>query len=123
MSDDEQQPANEELQPLSDLRVFSAQCGWQNFAKLGSPAFAVCKGTPGILPTPQLLIERVTQLGAQIVIVDPNTPPEYAEAFRERSGVKVIEVASLIEKIPGANSYSTLFDNLVRALQVAAKNE
>jgi zinc/manganese transport system substrate-binding protein len=113
----------DQLKPLSNLRVFSAQCGWQNFSKLGGPAFAVCKGTPGTLPTPDLLIERVRQLGAQIVIVDPNTPPEYAEAFRERSGVKVIEVASSIEKIPGANSYNTLFDNFVRALQAAAKNE
>ena len=112
----------EEIKSLANLRVFSAQCGWQNFSKLGGPAFAVCKGTPGTLPTPDLLIERVKQLGAQIVIVDPNTPPEYAEAFRERSGVKVIEVASSIEKIPGANSYNALFDNLVQALHAAAKD-
>jgi ABC-type Zn uptake system ZnuABC Zn-binding protein ZnuA len=113
----------EELKPLGNLRIFSAQCGWQNFAKLGGPAFAVCKGTPGVLPTPDALIQRVKELRAQIVIVDPNTPPEYGEAFRERSGVKVIEVASSIEKIPGANSYSALFDNMVRALRSAAKNE
>jgi ABC-type Zn uptake system ZnuABC Zn-binding protein ZnuA len=113
----------EELKTLANLRVFSAQCGWQNFSKLGGPAFAVCKGTPGVLPTPELLVERVKQLKAQIVIVDPNTPPEYGEAFRERSGVKVIEVASSIEKIPGASSYNALFDNLVRALQAAAKDE
>ncbi len=113
----------EELKPLGHLRVFSAQCGWQNFAKLGGPAFAVCKGTPGVLPTPDVLVERVKELRAQIIIVDPNTPPEYGEAFRERSGVKVIEVASSIDKIPGANSYSALFDNMVRALQAAVRNE
>jgi ABC-type Zn uptake system ZnuABC Zn-binding protein ZnuA len=113
----------EELKPLGHLRVFSAQCGWQNFAKLGGPAFAVCKGTPGVLPTPDVLVERVKELKARLVIVDPNTPPQYAEAFRERSGVKVIEVPSSIENIRGANSYSALFDNMVRALQAAAKNE
>jgi ABC-type Zn uptake system ZnuABC Zn-binding protein ZnuA len=113
----------EDLHPLRGLRVFSAQCGWKNFAKLGGPAFAVCKGTPGVLPTPDALVEQVKELKAQVVIVDPNTPSEYGEALRERSGVKVIEVASSIEKIPGASSYSAVFDNMVRALQAAAKTE
>jgi len=112
----------EELKPLANLRVFSAQCGWQNFSKLGGPAFVVCKGTLGTLPAPKVLVDRVSQLKAQIVIVDPNTPPEYGAAFREQPGVRVIEVASSIENIPGANSYSALFENLVRALQSAAKN-
>lgn len=61
----------QDLKPLGHLRVFSAQCGWQNFAKLGGPAFAVCKGTPGVLPTPDVLVERVKELKAQLVIVDP----------------------------------------------------
>lgn len=112
-----------ELQSLGKLRVFTAQCGWQNFAKLGGPAFAACKGTPGVLPTPDVLLEHVKQLKAQLVILDPNTPAEYGEAFRSRSGIKVVEVPSSIEKIAGANSYSALFDNMVRVLQAAAKNE
>jgi ABC-type Zn uptake system ZnuABC Zn-binding protein ZnuA len=111
-----------ELKALSNLRVFSTQCGWQNFSKLGGPAFVVCKASPGSLPTPQRLLDQVKQMNPQIVIVDPNTPPEYGEAFREQPGVRVIEVASSIEKIPGADSYSALFENLIRALQTAAKN-
>jgi len=110
------------LRPLGNLRVFSAQCGWQNFSKLGGPAFVVCKRTSGSLPTPQLLLDQVKQLNPQIVIVDPNTPPEYGRAFREQSGWRVIEVASSVENIPGANSYSALFEHSVRALQNAAKN-
>lgn len=112
----------QELKPLAHLRVFSAQCGWQNFSKLGGPAFVVCKGTPGSLPTPQHLIDRVKQMRAQIIIVDPNTPPDYGNAFREQPGLRVIEVASSIENIPGAHSYSALFENLVQALQAATKN-
>lgn len=112
----------QELESLSHLRVFSAQCGWQNFSKLGGPAFVVCKETPGSLPTPQHLVERVKQLRAQIIMVDPNTPPDYARAFREQPGLRVIEVASSIENIPGAHSYSILFENLVQALQLAMKN-
>lgn len=112
-----------DLKTLSSLRVFSAQCGWQNFAKLGGPAFAVCKRAPGTLPTPEALVEEVKELRVQVVIVDPNTPPEYGQALRERSGIKVIEVASSIEKIPGATSYSALFDNMVQALNAAKKNE
>jgi ABC-type Zn uptake system ZnuABC Zn-binding protein ZnuA len=112
----------QELKPLAHLRVFSAQCGWQNFSKLGGPAFVVCKGAPGVLPTPQHLVDRVKQMGAQIIIVDPNTPSDYGNAFREQSGVKVIEVASSIENLPGVHSYSALFENLVQALQAAARN-
>jgi ABC-type Zn uptake system ZnuABC Zn-binding protein ZnuA len=112
----------QELKPLAHWRVFSAQCGWQNFSKLGGPAFVVCKDTPGSLPTPQHLIDRVKQMKAQIVIVDPNTPPDYGNAFREQPGLRVIEVASSIENIPGAHAYSALFENLVQALQAATKN-
>jgi ABC-type Zn uptake system ZnuABC Zn-binding protein ZnuA len=112
----------QELKPLAHLRVLSTQCGWQNFSKLGGPAFVVCKGTPGSLPTPQHLVDRAKQMRAQIIIVDPNTPPDYGEAFRSQPGFRVIEVASSIENIPGARSYSALFENLIQALQAAAKN-
>jgi len=106
-----------ELEPLSGLRIFSAQCGWQNFSKLGGPTFVVCKGTPGVLPTPKLLLDHVKEMKAQVILVDPNTPPEYGRAFREEPAFKVIEVASSVEGIPGARSYGDLFDNLIKALQ------
>ncbi len=112
----------QELKPLAHWRVFSAQCGWQNFSKLGGPAFVVCKENPGSLPTPQQLVDRVKQLKPQIVIVDPNTPIEYGNAFRDEPDFRVIEVASSIEKIPDARSYNSLFDNLIKALQTATKN-
>lgn len=105
-----------ELKPLAGLRVFSSQCGWQNFARLGGPSFVVCKGTPGTLPSPQLLLEHVRQVRAELIMVDPNTPQEYGEAFRARSGVKVIEVASSIEHLHGAKSYSALFDNIIQVM-------
>ncbi len=104
------------LQPLAGLRIFSAQCGWQNFARLGGLKFVVCKGDPGTLPTPNILMEHVRSMKADIILLDPNTPHEYGDAFREQSGVPVIEVASSIEHIPGARSYSALFDHLVQAL-------
>lgn len=110
-----------ELEPMAGLRIFSAQCGWQNFSKLGGPTFVVCKGTPGTLPTPQLLLDHVKEMKAQIILVDPNTPPEYGRAFRQGSGVTVIEVASSVEAIPGARSYSDLFDNLIKALKTAVR--
>jgi len=108
-----------ELEPLAGIRIFSAQCGWQNFSKLGGPTFVVCKGSPGTLPTPQLLLDHVKEMKAQIILVDPNTPPEYGRAFRKDSGIKVIEVASSVDAIPGARSYSDLFDNLIKALKEA----
>jgi ABC-type Zn uptake system ZnuABC Zn-binding protein ZnuA len=110
------------LKPLHGMRVFSAQCGWQNFSSMGGPEFLVCKGTPGELPSPQKLLLHIKQMKADFIIVDPNTPAEYAEAFREHSNLKVIEVPSSIETIQGASSYSALFDNLVRALQSQAKH-
>jgi zinc/manganese transport system substrate-binding protein len=111
-----------ELKPLRNLRIFSAQCGWQNFSKLGGPTFVVCKGDLGSLPTPEHMVDRVREMKAQIVIVDPNTPPEYGKVLREKSGARVIEVASSIENIPGADSYSALFENFIQALQAAGKN-
>lgn len=110
----------EELKPLTNLRVFCTQCGWQNFSQLGGPTFVVCKGTPGVLPTPAILVDHVKEMKAQVVLLDPNTPPEYGRAFRQQTGLTVVEVASSVEDIPGAKTYGALFDNLVKTLKDAA---
>jgi len=110
----------EELKPLASLRIFCTQCGWQNFSQIGGPSFVTCKGTPGVLPTPSALVEHLQQMKAQVVFLDPNTPPEYGKAFRREKSLKVIEVPSSIEFIPGAKSYSALFDNLIKCLHEAA---
>ena len=112
----------EELKPLASLRAFCTQCGWQNFSQIGGPSFVVCKGTPGVLPTPLALLDHLKEMKAQVVLLDPNTPPEYGKAFRREKGLKVVEVPSSIESIPGAKSYSALFDNLIKCLQQAAGN-
>jgi ABC-type Zn uptake system ZnuABC Zn-binding protein ZnuA len=109
----------EELKPLAKLRVFSTQCGWQNFSRMGGPSFMACKGTPGSLPTPKLLFDQVIQAKAQIVLLDPNAPPEYGMAFREQPGLSVIDLPSSVDGIPNAKSYSDLFENLVRSLRKA----
>jgi len=109
------------MKPLHGLRIFSAQCGWQNFSSMGGPEFVVCKGTPGELPSPQSLLQHIKQMKAAFILVDPNTPPDYTEAFREHSNLKVIEVPSTIEAIHGASTYSSLFDNLVKVLQSQAR--
>ena len=109
------------LKPLHGMRVFSAQCGWQNFSSMGGPQFVVCKGTPGELPSPQTLLLHIKQLKADLILVDPNTPVEYSEAFREHSKLKVIEVSSSIETIRGATTYSALFENLLKTLQSQVK--
>lgn len=109
------------LKPLHGLKVFTAQCGWQNFSSMGGPQFLVCKGTPGELPSPQTLLLHIKQLKPDLILVDPNTPAEYAEAFREQSNLKVVEVSSSIETIRGATSYSALFENLIKTLQAQAK--
>jgi ABC-type Zn uptake system ZnuABC Zn-binding protein ZnuA len=112
----------EALKPMHGLRVFSTQCGWQNFSSLGGPKFVVCKRKLGELPSPQVLLDYIRQMKADVVLVDPNTPPEYAEFLREQTGFKVVEVPSSIEAIPGGASYSHLFDNLIKALQGASKH-
>lgn len=109
------------LQPLHGLRIFSAQCGWQNFSAMGGPQFVVCKGTPGELPSPQSLLLHIREMKADLILVDPNTPPEYTEAFQQRSKLKVVEVPSSIETLRGATTYSALFDNLVKTVLANAK--
>ncbi len=111
----------EELKPFAALRIFCTQCGWQNFSQIGGPNFVTCKGTPGALPSPPSLVEHLQEMKAQVVFLDPNTPPEYGKAFRRQQGLKVIEVPSSIEYLPGARTYSTLFDNLIKALREASK--
>ena len=110
------------LKPLQGVRIFSFQCGWQNFSSMGGPKFIVCKATPGQLPSPAALLDYVTQMKAHIVLVDPNTPPEYVEACKDRPGLRVLLVPSSIEGIPGAKAYGSLFDNLLKVLHSAAKH-
>ena len=111
-----------ELEPIAALKVFSAQCGWQNFAQVGGVTFATCKGTPGQLPAPKALAEDVNQLGCRIVLVDPNTPPEYGRAFRELTKARVVEAPSSIGDLTGAKSYQDVFDNLVKKLLEASSS-
>jgi len=110
-----------ELAPIAKLKVFSAQCGWQNFSQIGGPTFATCKGTPGQLPAPQVLAEHVQEMGCQIVLVDPNTPAEYGRVFREHTTASVVEVPSSIAELKGASRYGELFDNIVKKLVEAGK--
>jgi ABC-type Zn uptake system ZnuABC Zn-binding protein ZnuA len=109
------------LKPLHGMRVFITQSGWQNFSSLGGPDFVAYKGTPGELPSPQTLLLHIKQMKADFILVDPNTPAEYTETFREHSNLKVIEVPSSIESIRGASTYSALFDHLVKTLQSQAE--
>jgi len=112
----------QELQALSSLRIFSAQCGWQNLAQLGGPTFLTCRKAPGMLDAPEALAAQIDAQSVDVVIVDPNTPPGYAEVFRTRTKAKVLSVPSSIADLPGATSYSALFDNLIRVLKVAASH-
>ncbi len=109
-----------ELAQLSGLRVFSAQCGWQNLSQLGGPRFITCRKPPGELDPPATLAAQVQAQSVDIVIVDPNTPLAYAEAFRHTTTARVITVPSSIADLPGATSYGDLFDNFIRQLRSAA---
>lgn len=111
----------EALAPLKELRIFSAQCGWQNFSQIGGPTFAACKSTNGVLPSPASLVDYVKGLKADVVIVDPNTPPEYGRAFREGTSARVLEIPSSLDALPGGRAYPDLFDNLVKALSAARR--
>lgn len=115
-------PWREALKPLSTLVVFSTQCGWQSFAQLGGPTFVACKNTSGTLASPTVLVDHVKQTKAQVILVDPNTPSEYGRAFRADTKAKAVELPSSIEKIPGAQGYLALFDNLIQALEETVKN-
>jgi zinc/manganese transport system substrate-binding protein len=106
-----------DLKALRGRRIFITQSGWQNFSSTGGPDFVAYKGVPGELPSPQTLLLHIKQMKADFIVVDPNTPLEYTEAFREHSNLKVIEVPSSIESIQGASTYSALFDHLVKVLQ------
>jgi len=105
-----------QLSNIKDLRIFATLCGWQNFTRLGGPSFVVYKSTPGSLPDHSHLLEQLKRMEVNVIIVDPSTSSEYREAFKEESGFTVLEIPSCIETIPGAKTYSALFENLIQAL-------
>lgn len=108
-----------EMAGLKGLRVFGTQCGWQNIsAALPGPVFGACKSTPGQLPPREVLVGYVKQLKAEVVLVDPNTPPDHAAALREMSEVCVMTVPSSIEFL-SEKTYFAVFENLVTSLKEA----
>lgn len=109
-----------ELDQVRSLRIFSTQCGWQNLAQLGGPTFLSCRKPPGALDTPEALAAQINEQSVDLIIVDPNTPPEYAEAFRARTRAKVVTVPSSVGGLPGSRSYAALFDNFLDVLTTAA---
>ena len=113
----------EELRALTSLKVFSAQCGWQNLSQIGGPTLLTCRKTPGVLDPPESLAAQIKAQEIEIVILDPNTPPQYGEVLRAKTKAKVLIVPSSIADLPGPKSYSALFDNFIRVLGAAASNE
>ena len=109
-----------ELAPLAGLRVFSVQCGWQNFAQLGGPKLMSCRQGPATQRSPEALAAQLAGLELDVILVDPNAPPAYAEACRQRTGAEVVLVPSSLAALPGATSYTALFDNFVAALKGTA---
>ena len=105
-----------ELATLAGLKVFSAQCGWQNLSHLGGPHFMACRKNPGQLRPPHELATQLAPLGLDVIIVDPNTPAGYAEAFRSATTAEVVVIPSSIADIPGAGTYPVLFDTIVDTL-------
>jgi hypothetical protein len=105
-----------QLKELSGLHIFATLCGWQNLSRPGGPRFIMCKTTPGTLPGHNNLLEQLKRMKADVVIVDPNTSSEYEQAFRKEPGLTVLKIPSSIDKIPGAKTYNTLFENLIRTL-------
>ncbi len=108
-----------ELASLAGVKVFVAQCGWANLTRLGGPTIITCRTSPGTLSRADLLAEQINAQDVQIVVVDPNTPPEYSEVLRARTHARVVTVPSSIADLPGAHSYPALFDNLVQRLREA----
>jgi ABC-type Zn uptake system ZnuABC Zn-binding protein ZnuA len=106
-----------ELAPLDALKVFSAQCGWQNLSRLGGPHFMACRKNPGQLRPPDELAAQLAPLGLDVIIVDPNTPAGYAEAFRAATAAEVVVIPSSIADLAGARTYHSLFDSIVATLR------
>jgi ABC-type Zn uptake system ZnuABC Zn-binding protein ZnuA len=111
-----------QLSQITDLRIFASLCGWQNFTRLGGPNFVVYNATPGSLPDQAHLLEQLKRMKVDIIIVDPGTSSEYKDAFREESGFIALEIPSCIETIPGAKTYSALFENLIQTLLKNSKD-
>lgn len=109
-----------ELRALSGLKVFATQCGWQNFAQLGGPTFITCRREPGTLVPPDVLAAQINSQPVDLILVDPNTPPEYAETFGRKTKVKVVMAPSSVADLPGATSYSSVFDNVIKVLKSSA---
>jgi len=109
----------DDLATLEGVKVFFTQCGWLNFARLGGPSIMACRATPGSLPEPQTLAGQIDEQRVDVVVLDPNTPPEYGETFRRSTRATVIVVPSSLRDLPAAKTYPELFDNLISRLRAA----
>ncbi len=69
---------------------------------------------------PDVLAAQINGQPVDLILVDPNTPPEYAETFGRKTKVKVVTAPSSMADLPGATSYSSLFDNLIKVLKGSA---
>lgn len=105
-----------ELAVLGGVKVFFTHCGWSNLARLGGPSLITCRKTPGSLPPAEVLAGQLVEQGVDVIVVDPNTPPEYGETFRRRTTARVLVVPSSLSELPAATEYAELFDNLVTRL-------
>ncbi len=101
------------------LRVFATQCGWQNLTgALPGPMLGTFRNAPGQLPTPAELVDHVRQLKAEVVLLDPNTPPEYGAPLRDLPGVRVVLLPSSVEHLADKR-YGALVDAFLKALDEA----
>jgi ABC-type Zn uptake system ZnuABC Zn-binding protein ZnuA len=109
------------LRPYRGTKVVVVHDSWAYFAeRFGLKIVAAAEPHPGVPPSPSelsALFTRMREAGVRLLIADPHANPALVRQISERSGAKAVTLS------PSGDDYLKLFDENVKRLAAALKND
>jgi ABC-type Zn uptake system ZnuABC Zn-binding protein ZnuA len=115
----------EQLAPLRTAPLVAYHNSWPYFARrfrLDVAAFIEVK--PGVPPSPShlaALMKTMRERGVRIVVREPHEPQRDVAFVAEKTGAKVVTLATAVGALPGTDDYIALFDADIAALLTAVQ--
>jgi ABC-type Zn uptake system ZnuABC Zn-binding protein ZnuA len=114
-----------QLAPLRGAPLVAYHNSWPYFARRFRLDFAAFIETkPGVPPSPSHLAAIVTTMrerGVRIVVREPHEPQRDVAFVAEKTGARVVTLATAVDALPATQDYIALFDANVAALLAAVR--
>ena len=112
------------MAPYKGLKIVTYHRSWTNFAKeFGLDVIGYVEPKPGIPPSPShlaRLIERMKEVGAKLILVEPYYEKKNPELVARETGATVVELPN--QPGAGTDSYFGMIDQIVDRLAEAARS-